>query len=65
MRSHVVEDALEALVGRTLRAVQPVINTPNLLEHMGVVRDEVAHHDEGVHNAYAHVDCRVAAQDGG
>jgi hypothetical protein len=35
---------------------------------MTVIRrdsDEVAHLDEGVHDSYAHVYCRVAAQHGG
>ena len=57
---HVVEDPLEALVGRPLVLELPQLHRTDLLEHGGVARDEVPHLDEGIHDSNAYVNCRFA-----
>ena len=62
---HVVEDALEALVGGFLVFQLPELNRADLLEHAGIVRDEVSHLDESVHDFDAYLYCRLAPEDSG
>lgn len=61
---HERNQKLEAFAGRALRATQPVVDAPDLLEHVVVVRDEVAHLHEGVHDLDAHLYRRLASEDG-
>ena len=60
---HVVEDALEALVGLLLVLDLASLDVADLLEHVGVVGDEVAHLHESIHDADAYLDGGLAAQD--
>ena len=39
-----------------------MVDAPDLLEHMGVVCDEVAHFYECTHDADARIDCYFAAE---
>ena len=59
---HVVEHALEALVCGLLVLELPELYGADLLEHRGVARDEVAHLDEGIHDAHAHIYGSIAAK---
>ena len=59
---HVVENALESLVVCLLAFELFQLRGSNLLEHGGVVCNEVAHLHETFHDADAYVDSRAAAQ---
>ena len=63
MGVHVVEDALEALVGRLLVLQLAQLHGANLLEHRGVAGYEVAHLYESAHDPDAGLGCDVAFQD--
>lgn len=65
MGLHVVEDPLEALVGGLLVLQLPELHRADLLEHHDVARNEVAHLDEGAHDAHACVNGHPASQNGG
>lgn len=62
---HVVEYALEALVGWAFWTIQPMVDVSDLLEHMSVVCNEVSHLDEDVHDLDAYLYCRITSEDGG
>lgn len=59
---HVVEDALESLVGGLLILQLAQLHRSDLLEHGGVAHDEVAHLDEAVHDADANRYGRFASE---
>lgn len=59
---HVLEYALEALIGDVLVFHQLQLNASHLLEHGSITRDEVTHLDEAVHDADTHLYCGLASK---